>query len=71
VPELPKMISLSVKKLPKGWRASTTWQVILSLLSFVDSSFLKDLAIYIGVGVVAEEEDYEIYLDSFRAQEAA
>jgi hypothetical protein len=32
---------------------------------------LKDLAIYIGVGVVAEEEDYEIYLDSFRAQEAA
>jgi hypothetical protein len=42
-----------------------------SLLSSVDSSYLKDLVVDIGVGVAVEGEDFENQLDSCRAQEAA
>jgi hypothetical protein len=41
-----------------------------SLLSSIDSSYLKDLAVDIGVGVAEEVEDFDHQLDSFQAPEA-
>jgi hypothetical protein len=52
VPELPRMVSLLVKKTAK--RVEGHNNLVgnsFSLLSSIDSSYLKDLAVDIGVGV--------------------